>query len=78
MTPADRDLSGVARQRYKFLTEFAICPCGTRYACGAICPFGTRKGNLSYRERVGKSIDKSRFSGIYNDPDRSGFAEMNF
>ena len=28
---------------------------------------------ISYRERVGKSIDKSRFGGIYNDPGRSGF-----
>ncbi len=31
-------------KRYKFLTEFAIYPCGCDIPKGAICPYGLRKG----------------------------------
>ena len=39
-----RVIIATTSQRYEFLTEFAIYPCGMRYACCAICACGTRNG----------------------------------
>jgi len=44
--PYASQLRCIETHRYKFLTEFAIYPCGCDIPKGAICPFGTRKRNL--------------------------------
>ena len=50
-----------ATQRYKFMAEFAIYPCGCDIPKGAICPFGTRLRNLLRSNKVLRNIKNFNF-----------------